>query len=170
MSTTAAEAFSSGTSCFIDEDYDGALTELNKAIDLDTSKAEYFDKRAAVYLKLNRPTEALEDEVAALKLSPNKSQYLLRKGLALFELERFREANASLREAEAADKESPALSKKSKAQLATWLRKCEAELEDEDAGDRLPQEPPVDEQEVPEPEEVQPPPVAKIRHSYYQVS
>ena len=171
--SSAAEAYSLGTSYFVDEDYEEALAQLNKAIDLDASNAEYFDKRAAVHLKLGSAEKALADEESALAITADKPQYHLRKGLALFELERFKDANEALKMAQTLDKESSALPKKSRNQLATWLRKCEAELEDDDEAEILPEEVSTETQEPetnPAPQEVTPvAPVVTLRHAYYQV-
>ena len=55
-------------------DYDKALTCLDKAIELDSTKAALFGQRGTVYLNQQRFEEAIVDFTKAIELAPNHAQ------------------------------------------------------------------------------------------------
>eukprot|EP01027_Heterolobosea_sp_BB2_P006394 GEZU01009674.1.p1 GENE.GEZU01009674.1~~GEZU01009674.1.p1 ORF type:complete len:382 (-),score=124.08 GEZU01009674.1:58-1182(-) len=123
---SAAEAFQAANALFVDEDYEGALQKYTDAIELDNKVADYYVKRAATYIKLGNFTDAIEDTNAALKLEPNNATAYLRQGIAYFELEEYESAKSAL---EKGQRINP-----SDSQFQKWLRKCNAELENEKQG------------------------------------
>lgn len=114
----------------VDEDLDGALVSFGHAIELDPSLVRAFTGRAAVYLKLKRYTEALQDATEAIKLDPTHEMAYYRKGQASFELDEFETALAAFRKGQ----ELQGAAGKAKSRqfpYNRWIRKCETEIEDE---------------------------------------
>mmetsp|Transcript_11870 Transcript_11870/g.13759 ORF Transcript_11870/g.13759 Transcript_11870/m.13759 type:complete len:83 (+) Transcript_11870:237-485(+) len=72
-----------GASCFIDDDYEGAVSFFTKAIDSDSSNALYYDKRASAFLALKRYKDALNDENKAIEINADVPHFHLRKGILL---------------------------------------------------------------------------------------
>mmetsp|Transcript_3312 Transcript_3312/g.4452 ORF Transcript_3312/g.4452 Transcript_3312/m.4452 type:complete len:346 (+) Transcript_3312:163-1200(+) len=173
-----------GASCFIDDDYEGAVSFFTKAIDSDSSNALYYDKRASAFLALKRYKDALNDENKAIEINADVPHFHLRKGLALFSLEEYASSQNALREAQSKNNTAKQkLSTKAAKQIETWLRKCSAELEEEQGAEV----PKVAEKEAVQTEKPKPinvpsaslpvngsvpsgviPSNKKIRHEYYQ--
>jgi len=117
---SAEACYEKANALFVDENFDEALDNYNRAIDLDPSKADYYVKRAACHIKLGLFTDAITDANAALKLQPNNANAYLRKGMALFSLEEYEAAKQAFEKGQTLDS--------SKSDFKTWIRKCEAEL------------------------------------------
>ncbi|CAM9468053.1 unnamed protein product [Pylaiella littoralis] len=118
-----------GNQAFIDEDYPTTLQAYGEAVTLGgKDEALARSNRAAVYLKLSKHTEALQDASAAVKVVPTEIAFY-RKGLAAFALEEFETALEAFRQGQklkgAGDSSDPR-------KYRTWIRKCEAELEAEE--------------------------------------
>lgn len=67
-------------SLFVDEIYESALENYNKAIELNQSNAEFYEKRAACHIKLENYKQAIEDSEKSLKLNSEQVMSYLRKG------------------------------------------------------------------------------------------
>ena len=114
-----------------DELYDAALVAYGSAIDGDDKCAAAYAGRAAIYLRLEKYTNALQDANAALAEDGSCEPALYRKGLACFHLDEFETALDSFQKGFkllGADAAAAATRK-----YAMWARKCEAEIEDEDS-------------------------------------
>lgn len=79
-------------SCLEADDVDGALEALDTALKLDEHHADTFARRAAVYLRAERPRRALDDATRALALEPRHIGALKCKGAALHGVRRFGDA------------------------------------------------------------------------------
>jgi len=122
----AREAYNQANDLFVDEAYEEALKLYTKAIALDDGDtAEYYIKRATCHAQIKNYTDSIADANTAIRLDPENSNGYLRKGIACFYLDEFETAKAAFLTG----------SKKSGAKeeiFKTWLRKCEAELEEEE--------------------------------------
>ncbi|CEP03844.1 unnamed protein product (mitochondrion) [Plasmodiophora brassicae] len=158
---------SEGNGLFVDEDWQGALRAYTKAIDADPANADLYGRRAATLLKLGRAADALVDAEKGLELAPDNALLNLRAGICAFQLDSFRSSKQFLTKAQALGAKD----------ADVWLRKCSAELaDDEGAADARPDEkqpssspppPPTDEREE-RPPEASPITLAqKARDSFY---
>ncbi|NCF29931.1 MAG: tetratricopeptide repeat protein [Gammaproteobacteria bacterium] len=76
-------------------EYDGAMAEAQRAVDLDPNDPNGYEAMARVLIRVGRPAEALDFIKRAEKLDP-QSRYLLRLGVAQFHLERYEETVATM--------------------------------------------------------------------------
>eukprot|EP01091_Cochliopodium_minus_P001145 TRINITY_DN1101_c0_g1_i1.p1 TRINITY_DN1101_c0_g1~~TRINITY_DN1101_c0_g1_i1.p1 ORF type:complete len:350 (+),score=119.16 TRINITY_DN1101_c0_g1_i1:45-1094(+) len=113
------EDFQRANELFVDESYSEALEFYNKAIN-NQEKDEFYVNRSNCHQKLGNKKEALEDANKSLQLNPQNSKAHFRKGMALFDLENYKEAKQSF---EQAVKLNP-----SQSTWETWIKKCKAEL------------------------------------------
>ncbi|CAM9170604.1 unnamed protein product [Hapterophycus canaliculatus] len=121
-----------GNQAFIDEDYPATLQAYSDAISLGgEDEALARSNRAAVYLKLAKHTEALQDASVAVKLMPKEVAFY-RKGLAAFALEEFETALEAFRQGQGLGGTESSGSSADPRKYRTWIRKCEAELEEEE--------------------------------------
>lgn len=120
----AQEHVSRGDRLFVEEDFAGAVDAYSEALKVDPGNARVFEARANAHIKLEQYAEANEDATKALELDPSLARAYLRKGVALFNMEEYEAAKESF---EAGCQLSPDNTFK------TWIRKCDAELEDEEA-------------------------------------
>ena len=117
-----------------DEEYEEAVAALTQALgeaegDAAT-QAKVFEKRAAARLALGRLEEAADDAAAALDarpMQPSQGAFLC-KGEALFRLDEYESARAAFERGKAV--KGPA--GKKAAVFDRWMRKCDAELADEE--------------------------------------
>jgi suppressor of G2 allele of SKP1 len=122
--TSAVDALAnSGNSLFVDEDYDGALQQYSSAIEQASDSSELYVLRAAVHLKLENFTSAISDCNKAIVLDPMNAKAFLRKGVACFQMEEFATAKTAFEKGRELDPDT--------AQFKTWIRKCNAEIEEE---------------------------------------
>ena len=122
--SSAVEALAnSGNALFVDEDYDGALELYNSAIEQASDSSELYVLRAAVHLKLENFTKAISDCNKAIALDPANAKAYLRKGVACFHMEEFATAKIAFEKGRDLDPDT--------AQFKTWIRKCNAEIEEE---------------------------------------
>ncbi|MEW5299623.1 MAG: hypothetical protein WDW36_002619 [Sanguina aurantia] len=120
----AAASISQGDRAFIEEEYELALASYTEAVNLDPTNSRILDARANTLIKLGQYMEASEDASKAIDLEPGFSKAYLRKGVALFNLEEYESAKEVF---EAGQKQA------GDAAFKTWIRKCNAELEGEEA-------------------------------------
>jgi len=105
---------------FVDEEYEEALKYYTTAIEETPDRSDYYTKRAACYLKLNKHINALQDANKAIELDPKNSNAHLRKGIAYFEQQEYESAKTAFENA---------LAISDQPQIRRWVRKCDAELE-----------------------------------------
>ena len=78
---------------FIDRgNYEDALVQLNKAIDLDPSYTDAYVRRAAIYEKQEKYQQALDDYNRAITFDPKDEDFYLAAGRLNFQLKRYDEA------------------------------------------------------------------------------
>ena len=117
-----------------DEEYEeavGALTAaLGEAEGDSATMAKVLEKRAVANLAPARCEEASDDAVAALELRPSQGAFLC-KGEALFRLDEYESAKAAFEQGKAMKGPTG----KKAAIFDRWIRKCDAELADEEEED-----------------------------------
>ncbi|RLO04042.1 hypothetical protein DYB28_002677 [Aphanomyces astaci] len=86
MAKAAANAY------FVEEEFELAVQKYTEALKEFPTDADALSKRSGAYLKLNQLQSALHDASAALEVDPNLRMAHYRQGVALFGVERFREA------------------------------------------------------------------------------
>eukprot|EP00283_Hemiselmis_rufescens_P003945 CAMPEP_0173418440 /NCGR_PEP_ID=MMETSP1357-20121228/595_1 /TAXON_ID=77926 /ORGANISM="Hemiselmis rufescens, Strain PCC563" /LENGTH=143 /DNA_ID=CAMNT_0014380929 /DNA_START=31 /DNA_END=458 /DNA_ORIENTATION=+ len=128
MTTPEALALSNeANALFVDEDYDSALDLYTQAIEVAPQAAELYVARAAVHLKMEDYPAAIGDANKAIQLDGGSAKAYLRKGVACFNMEEYATAKGAFEKGRELDAGNN--------QFKTWLRKCNAELEDEMVGD-----------------------------------
>ena len=110
----AAEAMEA----FVDDDFEKSFELYTRIVEKAGDSASSWIHRSATLLKLSRPTEALADAEKAVALAPKNPKAHLRRGMALFELGRKREARVCF----VAGREHDPMSR----QLLQWLGRCDA--------------------------------------------
>jgi len=180
----ASEAYHQACSLFVDEQYEEALRSFTTAIELGATSpqlSEYLVKRSACHHKLKNYTQAVEDVNRAIDLDPKNAKAYFRKGVACFSLDEFETAKKAFEKGQELDP--------SDANFKLWIRKCDAEIATEDAGDASaqtdikheptfataqvqskaePSHPPPPSQPSEQPPQPQAEPTPKIRHTWYQ--
>jgi len=132
------QTLAKANSLFVDEDFDGALSSYNEAVsgaqklcDSSSNEAavqvltEALTARSSCQHKRGKFVEALSDAQIAVARSPNSYKAYLRKGMAAFSLEEYESAKSAFADGVKIAPESQ------QAHFRTWIRKCEAELADE---------------------------------------
>jgi len=122
-----AAALARANQAYVDGLFDEAFSSYSASIDAEPS-ANAFAGRAAVSLKRNKPTAALQDANAALSLESDCEPALWRKGRASFDVDEFETALSAFTAGLAAAPAAVAVERK----YSMWLRKCEAEIEEEE--------------------------------------
>lgn len=118
----AQELVARGDRCFVEEEYEGATQAYSEALKLEPSNARVLEARASAHIKLEQYQEANADATKALELDPQLAKAYLRKGVALFHMEEYEAAKEAFEAGQSISNEST---------FKTWIRKCDAELEDE---------------------------------------
>eukprot|EP00741_Cyanophora_paradoxa_P020204 tig00000219_g19503.t1 len=161
--TTPESAFAAGCSAFVDENFEDSLVHFNTAIQLDASNADFYRHRAHTHIKLANYTDAVADANKAIELDPSNATNFMRKGVACFELSEYESAKTAF--------EKGLALQPSNSQFKTWIRKCDAELQDEQES-RAAAKPAAAPAPAPAAAPAPAPPVApaeqKIRHEWYQ--
>ena len=86
FSEKARGHYNKGNELYLEDDFEGALDEYKKAIQLDATKPEYFVKQSICSFALEEYAQALGDAEDALRLDGNSGVAYLRKGMALLAL------------------------------------------------------------------------------------
>lgn len=76
----AADLFAEGNELFVDEDYEGALTKYDGAIEAEAGVSAYWEKRAAAKMKLGNTASAFDDAAQAVALDSGSARAQHRKG------------------------------------------------------------------------------------------
>ena len=66
----------------LNKDYDSAIEQLNKVIEIDEKYLEAYTLRGNCYLALKKNDEAIKDFSKAIEIDPNNRGALLNRGLA----------------------------------------------------------------------------------------
>jgi len=111
---------------FVDGDYEEAVELYSKALEKDPDNAQTLAARAEAHLRLENYMEASEDAGKAIDLAPDMPKAHLRKGIACFNLEEFETAKACFETGLGLDP-----GKKEQKDMQMWIRKCDAEMEEE---------------------------------------
>mmetsp|Transcript_17207 Transcript_17207/g.35191 ORF Transcript_17207/g.35191 Transcript_17207/m.35191 type:complete len:363 (+) Transcript_17207:78-1166(+) len=160
----ATKLANEANAAFVDEDFDTALDLYSQAISIAPQSADMLVSRAAVHLKLDDFTSAIADTNKAIALEPGNSKAYLRKGIACFNMEEYVTAKAAFEKGKELDG--------SNSQFKTWIRKCNAEIEDEMAceaeGAVEAAAPPAPTAVVPTPTPPAPKPASRFRHDFIQ--
>ncbi|ESO09288.1 hypothetical protein HELRODRAFT_168250 [Helobdella robusta] len=127
---TSREYYQKGNECFVDENYDEALQFYKKALELDARNDQCCNSLSQLYLKQNNysemlnvlktVTEALKYASMSIDLNPDISSAFLRKGIALFNLEKYELARQAFKDG--------LTKRENDAKLMEWLEKCEKKL------------------------------------------
>jgi len=130
----ASECLETATEMLVDEEFAQAAEHFSAALDMDPTMIKAYTGRAAALIKLQRFTDALQDANKALGLDPKCEVAYFRKGVSCFELEEYETALAAFNKGKAV---LDAAGKKESASrnYSRWIRKCEAEIEDDDEDD-----------------------------------
>lgn len=86
------------------KNYEGAIENYSKAIELDPKLEKAYISRAACYEKINFKPEAIEDYKKALAFNPKEKEYFYNAGRLLADLGKNTEADEMLRKALERDK------------------------------------------------------------------
>jgi len=165
MTTPEALALANeANALFVDEDYDSALDLYTQAIEIAPQSADLLVARAAVHLKLDDFPAAIGDANKAIQLDSGNPKAYLRKGVACFNMEEYATAKGAFEKGLELDAGNN--------QFKTWLRKCNAELEDEMVGDDQAVAPVAPAAHAPAtqaaPAPPPPKPVQRFRHDFIQ--
>jgi len=64
-------AYVKGRDLFLNKDYDSAIEQFNKVIEMDEKFVEAYNMRGSCYLALKKNDEAVKDFSKAIELNPN---------------------------------------------------------------------------------------------------
>ncbi|CAL8460786.1 g317 [Coccomyxa elongata] len=106
----------------VDEEFETAIDLYTKALAISPHDPDLYASRAQSYIKEERFLEAVQDASKAAELSPQLAKAHLRKGVAFFNLEEYESAKEAFETANSLQKRK---------ETETWIRKCNAELEEE---------------------------------------
>eukprot|EP00191_Tetraselmis_sp_GSL018_P017085 CAMPEP_0177593460 /NCGR_PEP_ID=MMETSP0419_2-20121207/9161_1 /TAXON_ID=582737 /ORGANISM="Tetraselmis sp., Strain GSL018" /LENGTH=233 /DNA_ID=CAMNT_0019084507 /DNA_START=56 /DNA_END=757 /DNA_ORIENTATION=- len=123
------ELISSGNAAYVDDDFSAAAAAYSSALQISgiTAKtaAQIYSLRAQASIRMEDYVKAVYDANLAIQADGSLDKAYLRKGIACFYLEEYETAKSAF---------LSGLSHTSKPEVfRLWLRKCEAELEEENA-------------------------------------
>ena len=75
-------AYVKGRELFLNKDYDSAIEQLNKVIEMDEKFVDAYNLRGNCYSALKKNDEAIKDFSKAIEIDPNNRGALLNRGLA----------------------------------------------------------------------------------------
>lgn len=101
----------------IDEDPQAALEELTKALEQKPDDAQYYCQRAYCYILLGNYCDAVADAKKSLKLNPNNSTALLRKGICEYHEKNYAAALEAFTEGQKLDSAD--------ANFMVWIKRCQ---------------------------------------------
>jgi len=159
----AAELANEANSVFVDEDYDTALDLYTQAVAAAPGCADLYVSRAQVHLKKDDFTSAISDANKAIELDATNSKAYFRKGVACFSMEEYTTAKVAFEKGRELDDKN--------AQFKTWIRKCNAEIDEEMASEAAAPVAAAAAAPVAATPAVQPPPpkpVQRFRHDFIQ--
>ena len=78
--------------CDCRNEYEKALKDFKKAVELDPNEADYYFEKGLAYYYLEKYKEALKDFSKAIKLNPKEAKYFYQKGYSYYLLNKNKEA------------------------------------------------------------------------------
>lgn len=75
-------AYVKGRELFLNKDYDSAILQFNKVIEMDEKYIDVYILRGNCYLALKKNEDAVKDFSKAIEIDPNSRGALLNRGLA----------------------------------------------------------------------------------------
>jgi len=75
-------AYVKGRELFLNKDYDSAIEQFNKVIEMDEKFVEAYNMRGNCYSSLKKNDEAIKDFSKAIEIDPYNRGALLNRGLA----------------------------------------------------------------------------------------
>lgn len=121
---TAQRRFQSFSDSLIDEDPQAALEELTKALKQKPDDAQYYCQRAYCHILLGNYCDGVADAKTSLKLNPNSSTAMLRKGICEYHEKNYAAALETFTEGQKLDSAD--------ANFIIWIKRCqEAQNESE---------------------------------------
>jgi serine/threonine protein kinase/Flp pilus assembly protein TadD len=84
--------YNRGVDNYNNANYNAAITDFTKAINLDPNEALYYDFRGASYNELEYYNKSITDYTKAINLDPNKASYYNWRAVSYFSLEYFNAA------------------------------------------------------------------------------
>jgi small glutamine-rich tetratricopeptide repeat-containing protein alpha len=121
MSGDAAQLIQQANECFVDEQFEAALSLYSRALALDHASASTLLRRAQCFERLGRHAHAVEDAINAIRLDPRNDKAHMRKATALFAAREFDASADAFRVARQLRLDAG----ESTAALDEWLAKCE---------------------------------------------
>ena len=98
-----------GNAAFREDDFEKALENYSKALELDENNLLVISNRSVVYSKLKRFEEAKEDAEKCIRLKPLWSKGYLRLGVAFYNLNKKEEALEQLKKGVSLDPEDDSI-------------------------------------------------------------
>ncbi|KAM5288524.1 protein SGT1 homolog [Ctenodactylus gundi] len=114
---TAPRFFQSFSDNLIDEDPQAALEELTKALEQKPDDAQYYCQRAYCHILLGNYSDAGADAKTSLKLNPNNSTAMLRKGICEYHEKNYAAALETFTEGQKLDSADT--------NFTTWIKRCQ---------------------------------------------
>jgi suppressor of G2 allele of SKP1 len=162
---------SAGNFLFVDGKFEEALAQYNAAVAADSNLADNFTKRSAAHKALQQYEQALEDANAAIRLGGGRDYVpQLHKAESCFWLDEFETAKRAFQAAATLlEGANTAGGRRVAADVARWMRKCDAEIAEDSASS--------DEESAPAPAPASapapvvkklPPQPKRARHEFYQ--
>jgi Flp pilus assembly protein TadD len=102
----ALELYERAVKLSAEKDHKGAIEQLRLAVAEHENYADAYNELGVQYMRINEIQKAADALDAALKIKPDAFEPLLNKGIALFRLARYGDAEASLRSAIGVKKDS----------------------------------------------------------------
>ncbi|KAL4838449.1 hypothetical protein H8958_015499 [Nasalis larvatus] len=124
-SATSQRFFQSFSDALIDEDPQAALEELTKALEEKPDDAQYYCQRAYCHILLGNYCVAVADAKKSLKLNPNNSTAMLRKGICEYHEKNYAAALETFTEGQKLDSAD--------ANFSVWIKRCQEAQNDQSA-------------------------------------
>ncbi|XP_006837738.1 PREDICTED: suppressor of G2 allele of SKP1 homolog [Chrysochloris asiatica] len=116
-SATPQRFFRSLTDALIEEDPQAALEELTEALEQKPDNAQYYCQRAYCHILLGNYCDAVADANKSLKLNPNNSAAMLRKGISEYHEKNYVAALETFTEGQKLDSKN--------GNFIVWIKRCQ---------------------------------------------
>ncbi|KAM6165432.1 protein SGT1 homolog [Erethizon dorsatum] len=113
---TPQRFFQSFSDSLIDEDPQAALEELTKALEQKPDDAQYYCQRAYCHILLGNYCDGVADAKTSLKLHPNNTTAMLRKGICEYHEKNYAVALETFTEGQKLDSAD--------ANFVVWIKRC----------------------------------------------
>ncbi|XP_018601922.1 protein SGT1 homolog isoform X1 [Scleropages formosus] len=108
---------------FVDEDPKKALEDLNEALKETSDNAEWLCQRAYAHILLKKYCRAVEDATKALELKSDFALAFMRKGIAEYHLNNFKQSHEAFLEGRKLDDSDKT--------FEIWIKRCEEKMDPE---------------------------------------